>query len=325
VSRLPILILLLHLIFLPFTSSSSLEPLSYDVYLRIPDEVSPFLPFSASISIHLRLLQPSTVLILHSVELSSFRNVSLVGFDQDEHSLKGIRITGEHVEFMYNELSRGEYILHIGKYVGKMGDGSAGVFVRGASLYTHLQPSFARRVFPCIDQPNVRAPFRVSIEHSQRTIAFSNTGSVDERMMGDRRVTTFGSTPSLPPYLIAFSVLPHSVIQLTGQTTFGVTVRVIGVTHSTLVRVLRASIQAFEYLSDVMRIPLPLNKMDILLVHSYEGGMENWGHIMISSSLAENGDDSHLMHLVAHELAHHWIGNLASVSSWAYICLQVSN
>lgn len=63
--------------------------------------------------------------------------------------------------------------------------------------------------------------------------------------------------------------------------------------------------------------------MDILLVDSYEGGMENWGHILISSEIAENGDDSHLLHLIAHELTHHWIGNIASVSSWSHICLQV--
>lgn len=63
--------------------------------------------------------------------------------------------------------------------------------------------------------------------------------------------------------------------------------------------------------------------MDILLVESYEGGMENWGHILISSEIAENGDDSHLLHLIAHELTHHWIGNIVSVSSWSHICLQV--
>ncbi|GMT24330.1 hypothetical protein PFISCL1PPCAC_15627, partial [Pristionchus fissidentatus] len=110
--------------------------------------------------------------------------------------------------------------------------------------------------------------------------------------------------------------------QVAGQTTFGVTVRVIGFKQSILVRVLRTSIEAFEYLADVMRIPLPLNKMDIVLVDSYEGGMENWGHILISSSLAEKGDDAHLLHLIAHELVHHWIGNAASVSNWAHICLQ---
>lgn len=129
----------------------------------------------------------------------------------------------------YDTLSRGEYILHIGEYVGRIGSGSAGMFIRGQSVFTHLQPSFARRIIPCIDQPSVKAPFRISIEHSQvhlfatfliisidvqTTTAFSNTASIEERLLGDRKLTIFGTTPSLPPYLIAFSLLPNSVIHV---------------------------------------------------------------------------------------------------------------
>ncbi|KHJ93160.1 hypothetical protein OESDEN_06933 [Oesophagostomum dentatum] len=72
-----------------------------------------------------------------------------------------------------------------------------------------------------------------------------------------------------------------------------------------------------------MEIPLPLNKVDFILVPDYDGGMENWGHVLLSENLATTGDDAHLTYVIAHELAHHWIGNLATVDSWRWICLQV--
>ena len=65
------------------------------------------------------------------------------------------------------------------------------------------------------------------------------------------------------------------------------------------------------------------SQIDVVLVPSYDGGMENWGHILLSSSIALNADDAHLTHLIAHELAHHWIGNAVTVDTWSHICLQV--
>ncbi|KIH69152.1 hypothetical protein ANCDUO_00513 [Ancylostoma duodenale] len=63
--------------------------------------------------------------------------------------------------------------------------------------------------------------------------------------------------------------------------------------------------------------------VDFILVPDYDGGMENWGHVLLSENLATYGDDAHLTYVIAHELAHHWIGNKATVDSWRWICLQI--
>ncbi|EYB89459.1 hypothetical protein Y032_0232g3067 [Ancylostoma ceylanicum] len=65
-------------------------------------------------------------------------------------------------------------------------------------------------------------------------------------------------------------------------------------------------------------------QVDFILVPDYDGGMENWGHVLLSENLATYGDDAHLTYVIAHELAHHWIGNKATVDSWRWICLQRS-
>uniref|UniRef100_A0A8R1IHY9 Peptidase_M1 domain-containing protein n=2 Tax=Caenorhabditis japonica TaxID=281687 RepID=A0A8R1IHY9_CAEJA len=110
--------------------------------------------------------------------------------------------------------------------------------------------------------------------------------------------------------------------QLSRQTSFGVTVRVNGDSRAIVLRVLDCALASFEILAGLIDVPLPLNKIDFILVPEYDGGMENWGHITISQSLATTGDDAHLIYLIAHEIAHHWIGNRATIDSWNYICLQ---
>ncbi|VDK72658.1 unnamed protein product, partial [Cylicostephanus goldi] len=110
---------------------------------------------------------------------------------------------------------------------------------------------------------------------------------------------------------------------ITRQTSFGVTVRVHGTSQAVALRVLDIAINSFELLSSIMEIPLPLNKIDFILIPDYDGGMENWGHVLLSENLATYGDDAHLTYVIAHELAHHWIGNQATVDSWRWICLQV--
>ncbi|CAI4225414.1 unnamed protein product [Auanema sp. JU1783] len=110
--------------------------------------------------------------------------------------------------------------------------------------------------------------------------------------------------------------------EVTRLTSFGVTLRVHSASRTTSIRVLDIAASAFELLANLMEQPLPLNKMDFILVPDYDGGMENWGHVLISRELATSGDDAHLTYVIAHELAHHWIGNLATVDSWQYVCLQ---
>ncbi|EPB77257.1 hypothetical protein ANCCEY_03628 [Ancylostoma ceylanicum] len=110
---------------------------------------------------------------------------------------------------------------------------------------------------------------------------------------------------------------PHKII--TRQTSFGVTVRVHATSHAVAIRVLDIAIDSFELLASIMEIPLPLNKVDFILVPDYDGGMENWGHVLLSENLATYGDDAHLTYVIAHELAHHWIGNKATVDSWRHL------
>lgn len=52
--------------------------------------------------------------------------------------------------------------------------------------------------------------------------------------------------------------------------------------------------------------------------------MENWALVIMSEKYTEETNRAQLIYAIAHELAHHWIGNRATVNNWQHICLQVS-
>lgn len=61
----------------------------------------------------------------------------------------------------------------------------------------------ARRVFPCFDEPGLRATFNISVKHGRSYKALSNMPM--QRIVGDGEMmwTHFHTTPLIPPYLVA--------------------------------------------------------------------------------------------------------------------------
>ena len=51
--------------------------------------------------------------------------------------------------------------------------------------------------------------------------------------------------------------------------------------------------------------------------------MENWGLVTLSEEYLMEADDAHAIYLISHEIVHHWIGNLMTISDWSQACLQV--
>ncbi|CAJ0568584.1 unnamed protein product, partial [Mesorhabditis spiculigera] len=320
-----LLLVLLGLVGPALAAASYIVPHSYDLTLQLPMNES---YVAGSAMIHFSLLQNSQNITLHARGLHNFRNISLLSSnDTVEPRLKSLRILADTVEFNFaTVLPRGKYLLTIGAYGAKIRNDSLGVFWRnsGELLATHFQPDFARTLMPCIDLPHSKAPLRLQIIHPAHTIAQSNTIANDVQVVDvDWQKTIFAPTPPLPAYLYTFSVMPDSFKQLYRATSFGVTLRVFHDPDVNGARILDAAVAAFELLASLFEVPLPLNKVDFLLVPRYVGGIENWGHIVVSEELAApSTNDAHVAYVVAHELAHHWIGNKATVSSWKWACLQ---
>ena len=81
------------------------------------------------------------------------------------------------------------------------------------SVASFLSPTQARRVWPCFDEPSLKANFSVTIIHPPEYTALSNMPSTGDPELYDEGGwlrTRFETTPKMSTYLVAFVVCDYS-------------------------------------------------------------------------------------------------------------------
>ncbi|KAH7817778.1 putative M1 family peptidase [Monocercomonoides exilis] len=198
---------------------------------------------------------------------------------------------------------------------------------------TQLEASFARRVFPCVDQPFAKATFDIKLVHPKGTTAISNmpVASVSGANSDCSLIQTeFMTTPKMSTYLIAIAIgefdsiggsccggkLPLTIYTTPGKAENGKFA-------------LKIAQEVIDFLSEYTRVPIPLPKMDFLCVPEFSpGAMENWGFIIFRETCLLVSDDSspsilkQVATFIAHELAHQWAGDLVTPVWWDEIWLN---
>jgi len=82
---------------------------------------------------------------------------------------------------------------------------------------TQFESCDARRAFPCLDEPNLKATFDVSIEIPDDLVALSNMPEKDTRKGSEgRKVVNFERTPVMSTYLLAWAFGDFEYVE--GQT-----------------------------------------------------------------------------------------------------------
>ncbi|CAN5488537.1 M1 family metallopeptidase [soil metagenome] len=191
-------------------------------------------------------------------------------------------------------------------------------------LATQLEPTGARRLLPCFDEPRFRATFNVTALVPSRFVAVSN-GEVVSREKVDATNDRVKFAPSLPmaSYLVALFVGPFEHVESTRN---GITVRVFTMPgKAEQAREALASSQAvLEFYGEYFGIPYAQAKLDQVAVPGgFNGAMENWGAIAYNEAtlLFDARVDSparraDIWSITAHEIAHQWFGDLVTMRWW---------
>ncbi|MEP7140654.1 MAG: M1 family metallopeptidase [Caldimonas sp.] len=198
------------------------------------------------------------------------------------------------------------------------------------TLATDLEPTSARRVLPCWDEPAFRARFRLSVDVVAGASAYSNMPVARSAALpgGGRRVA-FAATPPMPTYLLA---LVAGDLERVEAIVDGTRVGVVagrGKRDRTAYP-LAASAALLRYFNDYFAVPYPLPKLDqIAITGGFFGGMENWGAIVYNESVllidpatATAATRLRVHGLIAHEMAHQWFGNLVTMAWWDNLWLN---
>lgn len=201
-------------------------------------------------------------------------------------------------------------------------------------LATQFESHHAREVFPCIDEPEAKSTFDVTLVTESGVEVLSNMPECAEaREEADgRRTTKFQTTPRMSTYLLAFVIGELQNVSAVSQ--HGVLVN-IWATHAqsrgSLDFALDTATRAIDFYDEYFGIPYPLPKADHVALPDFSAGaMENWGLITYRESalLAEpdaaQTTKEYVATVVAHELSHQWFGNLVTMQWWDNLWLNES-
>ena len=197
---------------------------------------------------------------------------------------------------------------------------------------TQFESTWARRVFPCFDEPSFKVPWKLAVHVKREELAVSNTPMVSEtEEPGGMKCVRFDQTRPLPSYLIAVAVGPYEVVDLGKAGRKGTPVRIIVPKGKKNEAAFAAQTipEFLRRLEDYYNLPYPYPKLDHLAVPQFEGAMENAGLIIHDEPMLLSPPDRQTIqfrrncaNVCTHEMAHQWFGDLVTMTWWDDIWLN---
>lgn len=215
-------------------------------------------------------------------------------------------------------------------------------------LYTKFEPFECHRLFPCFDQPNIKATYSLTLitpnewnvfanEYEKSTVfiseqKISSLSEEDENflirdnLLNKYKLNEFEETFIISTYLFALAVGNYVIFENTLNPEFKVKMRVIY--RDSLKQfenkdeIFKLTMGGIEFYEEYFKIPYPFKKYDQIFVPEFvSGAMENVGLVTFNdvyvwkSSPTYRRKNSFAI-TVLHELAHMWFGNLVTMDWW---------
>src|SRR6185503_17723673 len=201
----------------------------------------------------------------------------------------------------------------------------------GPAVFSKFEAIYARRAFPCFDEPAFKVPFDVALTVPSSAQVIGNMPIAGESAVdADRKRVRFATTPPLPSYLVAFAVGPFetrsatlapSAVRAAPLSIGGVAVR--GRGEDTAYALVEAPTLVAEQ-ERYFGVAFPYPKLDLLAVPDFQSGaMENAGAItfresvlLVDDRVTSLAQRIQVTSIIAHETAHQWFGDLVTMPWW---------
>lgn len=285
---------------------------SYDLSFVIPDKKS----------------QEIESNLVVEFKLSDLSRPLYLDFNEKSENLKSVLVNGKKVAIIHEK----EHIV-ISDMSLVVGDNKVEIsFIAGNLslnrnddfLYTLLVPDRASTLFPCFDQPDIKATYILALTVPKDWSVLAGA-SVKEKIEGGEAVTyRFGKTDKMSTYL--FSFVAGEFKRVT-ENPSGARAMTMLYRESNLDKIKASTDTIFDlhqqslgFLGRYTQYPFPFQKLDFASIPVFQyGGMEHVGAIQYRESslfLDNSATDSEKLNrakLIAHETAHMWFGDLVTM------------
>lgn len=222
-------------------------------------------------------------------------------------------------KFVFGAVNQGVYFInHNGKAPNKP-----------QQIWTQGEPDTNSYWFPTIDAPNQRCTQEIYITVDDKFKTLSN-GTLVYTTLNDDQTRTDYWRMDLPhaPYLFMLAV--GEFVEIEDEwNDIPVTYYVEPAYEKYAANIFNHTTEMLDFFSEKLDYPYPWSKYSQIIVRDYMmGAMENTTAVVVTENI--QGDDRALLdkfdreEIIAHELCHHWFGNLVTCESWSQLSLNES-
>lgn len=207
-------------------------------------------------------------------------------------------------------------------------------------IYTRFEPNYARKCFPCWDEPHLKVKYNMSIEINDLSYQiYFNTDPISIKKIEGFNETSiiykFEETIKMSTYVMSFIIGKFYYIEAYTKQKTRLRVYIPSdIPNSEYLGsfALESGVKIMDFVAEYYQIPYPLNKIDFIPIDNVDArGMENYGLIFYDAPwLLYDKKISTLNHktgiacVIAHEVVHQWFGNLITMYRWDEIWLKES-
>lgn len=212
-------------------------------------------------------------------------------------------------------------------------------------LFTQFEAAYAHTVFPCFDQPDLKAVLELCVIAPQEWRVIGNEPAISsnwtrnegllEAIMGESvcKQHNFQPTKPISTYLYAICAGPYVEYRHDSNDLgipLGIYCRQSLAQDCDYERYFRWTLQGLHFYNEFFGVPYPFAKYDQVLVPEFEScAMENVGCVVYTDDYIYSDQPSAVMLADAadsflHEMAHMWFGNLVTMQWWDDLWLNES-
>ena len=276
--------------------------------------------------------------------------------------INGIKMNGETVEYAYildvlniqldKEYTRDQDFTVVIDYVSKPNErttgGSAAItsdkglyFINPMGedkdvmpqIWTQGETESSSVWFPTIDSPNAKTTQEIFITVEDKFITLSNGALISSTSIeGGKRVDHWKQVLPHAPYLFMMGIGEFKVVKDSCTRKDGSTMEVNYIVEpeweGSAKAIFGETPEMIRFFAELLGVEYPWDKYTQIVVRDYvSGAMENTGAVIFGDyayktdrELLDENDQS----TIAHELFHHWFGDLVTAESWSNLTLNES-